>query len=481
MAGALGLVFGASRVLYSLLGVRFDASPLGHYWQYLDPLWLREDLLRSLLWLHCQPPLFNLFLGVVLKACPEGPERIVRGVYAVVGLTTVLALFWLLVKLRVHAAVAWFVCVFFMLNPATVVFENWLYYSHLEIGLLCLSATFLTWWVESGKWLAVSLFFTSLTLLVLMRSMYQLPWVMVAATLLLYAEPRRWKQVLVALLLPVVLVGGLQMKNLVLFGSASTSSWMGMSLARLTVQRLPRGETERIVVAGEMSPVALIPTFAPVEVYQSALPRRPRVGVPAFDEPRQPSGAVNFNHQVYLQASAQYMDAALVTLRRYPAVYVRSVMQSLVIFFHNPVDIGHHEANRAAIRSFERLWSLMFGGQLENFPDAGVRENPDSLVYVGWLTAVVFCTALASGVILLLPSARRRVDGHLVAVLAFLQLTVLYVALVGNLLEIGENDRFRYVLEPYVLTLVAFGLTHGRRLLMAPRSSESTTGGGTAR
>ena len=35
--------------------------------QYLDPLLLKSDLLKSLFYLHSQPPIFNLFLGIVLK------------------------------------------------------------------------------------------------------------------------------------------------------------------------------------------------------------------------------------------------------------------------------------------------------------------------------------------------------------------------------------------------------------------------------
>jgi len=46
--------------------VRFDASTLPWLWQFLDPEWLRTDLPRSL-WLHAQLPLFNAFLGIVLK------------------------------------------------------------------------------------------------------------------------------------------------------------------------------------------------------------------------------------------------------------------------------------------------------------------------------------------------------------------------------------------------------------------------------
>src|SRR5437868_15126712 len=60
----------ASRVIYYLLGVRFDMTPLGKFDQILDPVLLRTNLLQSLWYLHSQPPAFNLGLGIVLKLFP---------------------------------------------------------------------------------------------------------------------------------------------------------------------------------------------------------------------------------------------------------------------------------------------------------------------------------------------------------------------------------------------------------------------------
>ena len=70
----LGL-FAAVHALYIALGVRFDTTPLSWFWQYLDVTLLRGRLAESLLYLHCQPPLFNLFLGIFFStlgfACLE--------------------------------------------------------------------------------------------------------------------------------------------------------------------------------------------------------------------------------------------------------------------------------------------------------------------------------------------------------------------------------------------------------------------------
>ena len=53
--------------MLAIAGVRFDAHALGIYYQFIDPPLLESRLLESLFYSHGQPPLFNLFLGLVLK------------------------------------------------------------------------------------------------------------------------------------------------------------------------------------------------------------------------------------------------------------------------------------------------------------------------------------------------------------------------------------------------------------------------------
>ena len=76
----IGVAFGISRALYYFLGVRFDSSLLYQAWQILDVNLLRDRLVESLLNLHCQPPLFNLFVGLIIKVCPNHLDAVFHGV-----------------------------------------------------------------------------------------------------------------------------------------------------------------------------------------------------------------------------------------------------------------------------------------------------------------------------------------------------------------------------------------------------------------
>ena len=63
-------VFAVSRIAYYLSGVRFDARPVFTFFQFADPELLKHRLLETLLYLHVQPPGFDLYVAIILKLFP---------------------------------------------------------------------------------------------------------------------------------------------------------------------------------------------------------------------------------------------------------------------------------------------------------------------------------------------------------------------------------------------------------------------------
>jgi hypothetical protein len=69
VGGLLAIVvfYLASRRLLHLAGVEFDSVGVQIYWQILPYHLLRDELWTSLWYLHSQPPLFNLLLGLAFQ------------------------------------------------------------------------------------------------------------------------------------------------------------------------------------------------------------------------------------------------------------------------------------------------------------------------------------------------------------------------------------------------------------------------------
>ena len=129
--------FVVSRMGYYLAGVRFDADPLGRFWQFIDPELLRDRLFESLLYLHAQPPLFNLYLGVVIKLFPEHASVAFAASYLALGVTLAVTLYLLMAWMGVERLLAAALTLLFVVGPATVLYENWLFYTYPVTVLLC--------------------------------------------------------------------------------------------------------------------------------------------------------------------------------------------------------------------------------------------------------------------------------------------------------------------------------------------------------
>jgi hypothetical protein len=136
------LIYAVSRFIFFLEGGSFLAKPLLFAMQYLDPLLLKDDLLRSLLYLHAQPPLFNLFLGTVLKLSPV-PALSFEILFKTVGVLIPLVFCSNLISFGIRPLFSLLATIAFMLNPTFILYENLLYYTYIEAFIILLSIFFL--------------------------------------------------------------------------------------------------------------------------------------------------------------------------------------------------------------------------------------------------------------------------------------------------------------------------------------------------
>jgi hypothetical protein len=117
-------------------------------------------------------------------------------------------------------------------------------------------------------------FSVAVTTVVLTRSIYHpavVPLLLLALGWVLRRSLTR-RHVLIAVAVPTVLVGGWLLKNQLLFGDATMSSWVGMNLQRSTIPILDRVELERMHAAGEISDIAMIGPFGNYGLYEDSMP-----------------------------------------------------------------------------------------------------------------------------------------------------------------------------------------------------------------
>ncbi len=461
-------LFVVSRAAFYAAGVRFDLKPLATSWQILDPVLLREELFTSLFYMPGQPPLYNLLLGLVLKTTTNDTvlAAIFRCIYSGLALASVLLLYALLRRLSISRAASFMIALVFMLTPALILYESIPYYAVPILALLGLIAWLFHACVSDfTPWRAFALFL-AMAALIYVRSMFQWQWFVVLAAFCVLVMPGYRRQVLLASIVPLILILALYGKNAAITGHFATSAWMGMSLSKLTTLAIDEDQRQRMVDAGKLSPMAMQDfPFAPPEDYADIFESVEPTGITVLDQKRKSTGHINYNHLAYVKVSQQALEDAIVSVRTHPQAYLRSMGTAWLMFLRPASDYPFLHDNRAAIEPWSRAFAIGLAGQ-PSYP-----EDPDfdlRLAEIGLLIAAGYALAVGFGLWLLLRCAwRRRIDTA-DATLIFLWLNIMYVSVIGNAFEVGENQRFRFAINPFIATMLTVLMQRALRRLRRP-------------
>lgn len=450
-AGVVCAALVVSRVVYSLAGVQFDATPLSLYWQYLPIDVLRGDLAAGLVALHSQPPVFNLFLGVGLKTA--APFLFFELSFAAATIVLGLSLVRILRGLGCGRALALAAAIAFILNPAYVLYEHWLFYSLFEAaGLTAAVAALLAWGDGAARGRALLAFALCGTALVGLRSLFHPAWALGVVAIcgwLGWRHGRRLSRLeALGLAAPLMLGLILMAKNQWLIGEATTSSWTGMNLSRVAFSQVSQRDLDVLIAEGRLSPLAKVGGFLPssaYEPYAALLPvvevNRTLAGHPALALPFKNGGQPNFNYRGYIGVSRALWRDATTYIAHDPRRYLANVGEGFSIFGRPASDYALLEPNRSVLEPYlRRVRRVLY---------------PADTPWLIWFSAAV---AVAGGGVLALARSALVSPGLRMAA-AFAGFTVAWLVVVGNGLELGENNRFRVAIDPILFASVV-GLCH---------------------
>ena len=462
------LAFILSRCAVFLAGVRMDPAPLGFLWQVIDPVLLRARLMESLYHLHSQPPLFNFALGLFLKAFGDHVGAALSLAYLSMGLVLMFSIFYLLRRLGAQERTAALLALAFLLSPSCILYENFLFYTYPLAVLLCLTALWVHRFLERGGFLDAATLFMMLGLMALSRSLFHLVWFLGMAALLFSFRPDAWKRISAAAAIPLALIVALYLKNYTEFGVFGASSWLGMNVCKMTTVKLPEEDRARLFEAGKISSLSFIPPFSPLEHYPAFAASSPQTGIPLLDEPRKSNGEPNLHHMAYLAISRQYLSDALAAFRAHPTAYAHGLLAAYSIYFRPASDYVYLQGNRDRIRIYDRFCDLAFRGRLLTHTDAADRHNCPLSHYFKKFFCMGLTYVIVYPLLIVYAAKRTRRAVHAwrkrgggsseAGCLAFILANLLYVTIVGNALEVGENNRFRFMIDPlfWVLLGLAF-------------------------
>lgn len=450
-AASLCAAFAAVHAGAFWAGLRFDTTSLGVFMHFIDPELLRDRLLESCFYLHIQPPLFNLFLGMGLKL-GAAAGIVFHVVYLAFGFVLYLTVFVLQRRLGVSPRLAFVSSTLFMLSPPFLLTEHWLFYTFPCAMLLALAALALHAVLRRESAASWGLFFGILFLLAGMRTVFHLVYVVFVLGAAAVALPGCRRRVLAGAVLPLLLVFAMYAKNYAVFGEFTLCTWSGKHLWIKTIGNLTWEQRQALVASGRISEVSLINRFAPSGVYPERYQRVEGFeDVPALRQLYKSSGEFNYNHLTQIAISKQYGRDGLQGLKSHPRTFAMTTLQAWAIYFMSNSRWMHETENYARLRPLVEVYDRLIYGRLpvnlfRSFPPLARMASSQYAVLIVGLPLV-----LLHGIWFALRG--RGLSFERRALLLFLCFNIVYVAVLGNLMEILETNRFRFTTDPLSVVL----------------------------
>jgi hypothetical protein len=206
---------------------------------------------------------------------------------------------------------------------------------------------------------------------------------------------------------------------------------------------------------GIISELALVPPFRSPDVYLEYFPETPTTGIPLLDEINTSTGYRNQHHLSYVYAGERYLSDSVSMIIHAPRYYLNIIPHSIYIFLHSASDYNHTYDIRKPIDEWDTTWNRLFYGQWQKDESVSERVSAFSLDHVAWWLAVGFLIVITATPVYLWRqrTGYQNLDYGLIL---FIFWNIFFVFAAGILVEFGENNRFRFVIDPLILLLDAF-------------------------
>jgi hypothetical protein len=450
-----GLFIGA-HLLYLTAGVAFDASTLDWYWQFIDQRLLETRLLESVFYLHSQPPLYNLFLGLILKVSGNSAVTLFLWLHLLMGFALYLSLFYLLRIFSLARALSLILSTLFLVQPAFILYEMMLFYTLPQTLALTLSAIFLIrLWIREDM-LSSSGLFICLLVLCGTWGIFHLAYFLLITGFLLYKNRKLRRVTLIGAILPLLLLTGIYVKNYLLFGKFTASTWLGMNVWYLPALNLSDEAKEQLIRTGKVSEISRIGPFAAVSSYPAKWREISGFeGVPVLREEKRANGNPSFHHLAYVGISDQFLSDSVAMTLAYPESYIKGTLGGWFLYFRSASDFHGVEQNRKRISDHNALFDRIVFLKTPDILAQGGKRYP---VYISILLGLPLLFIYAIRLLF-----KKNANGYILndnqrIALMFLCFHILFVAVVGNTLQSGENNRFRFTTDPFYLVLLGLFL-----------------------
>jgi hypothetical protein len=433
--------------------------------QLLDAGELQRAPVQSLLALHAQPPALNTLLAAALHlggllGC--GAEPLLSILFFLLGGAVVVLLARLVRDLTGSSGLALGAVVLTVADPAFHVYRTIFFYELPLAALLLVALAAAARCLAGGGERSLLVFVLAVGGMCLLRSLCHPLW---AAGMFGLLALGRWRLApgrlgrgawLRCAAVLALLLGVWPLKNAVLFGRPTLSSWTGYNMSRGTP--VQNAAFLRYLETGEVA--------APLQRrWERSAPAFLR-DAPVLVAPATRAGSRNWNHYLFLFTDRELARGAWRWRREHPGGWLRHSLANYLLWgrasyldsYWGVARGPDHPLYRRYVRWHERLLFPDLRGVVVRLTPAAAAVHAETEMWGGPAPytplILVFLPALLIALAVLLPRRLRTSPEAWVVLLA--AVTLLWVLVVPCLTDGTEGNRIRYPVSPCALLLTAW-------------------------
>ena len=425
-----------------VVGLTIQPSPAidwDYFWQTLPVALIQNNLLESLWYLHAQPPLYNLYGAFLIKLFYPDHLTALHFANIVLGATLSGMMVTIAEQFTRSRRFAFVMALVLAFNPALFLYEAYILYTILTAFLVTLSLFCLSLFVKHQQHRFLYAYVLVINLTILTRSLYHLLILLLIIPLMCLLAHQYWKKVLVISLLISLLAVGWYSKNAMIFGFFGASSWQGLGLWKIASFHYSEAELATLVQQ-HIIDAAVVET----EIFS----RPSRYTSYGFTQTSTIAALANddYNNINIPPIAHLYHLNALKLIQHNPQRYFVSVLHAYFAFTkpssrfvhptfpaNNLVKMGLHEKISSQIQGAELAEAL-----------TGLGFSPWLFIAIPTTLGLAFFRALRQGrfsVTVWIQLIRQDSVYFLAALLIF------YTILISCFFELGENERFKVLIE----------------------------------
>ena len=421
------------------------------FWQSLPTHYLRYDLLKSIWLMHSQPPLHNLLFGIFVKIFYPNHYLMFQIFSVFIGAITIVLLYDLLHKIIYNRILKTILFLIIFFNPAVFLYENYLLYT-LNAGFLAvLSAWVVMRFSETRKNGYIYLLTFVINIIILYRSSFHIIIIPALICFIYIFMSKSGKTLLICVLISFISFGWCA-KNYFLYGFFGTSSWYGLNIYKFITTDFNQ-ELRKKVLSSVSIPKAVSENN---HFYTSDLSKYAVYGFNKKTE-YDSLNENNFHNINIPEISKIHSEAAFKIIKILPFHYLKNAAKSFAVFNQPSFTYGDLNSNKSKIKAFIEIYCKTFF--FDNYLMKKIF-NSDVYLLMGILSIIAALVALLEIIFFAMKESFgfKKDFKKRGLILSYMLFIIIYYTLISCLFEIGENNRFKFLVEPLIYIIVFYAI-----------------------